>query len=129
MGALDGKGYGTFNRKGKKEKAHREAWRLVKGAIPKGIEVCHHCFKKHCCNPSHLFLGTHKENMDSAIQKLEMKQGEQHTCAKLTVKKVKEMRRLYATGTLSYAAIAKMFGVTMMPAWAAITRRTWKSIP
>lgn len=129
VGALDGNGYGTFNRKGKKEKAHRQAWRLTQGEIPKHIEVCHKCFQKTCCNPAHLFLGTHKDNMDSAVQKLEMRQGEQHACAKLTVEKVKEMRRLYATGTLSYEKIAKIFGVTMMPAWAAITRKTWKSVP
>jgi len=31
--------------------------------------VLHHCDVKDCCNPKHLFLGTHKDNAQDMIEK------------------------------------------------------------
>lgn len=45
------------------EPAHRVAWEITNGAVPNGAFVCHHCDNKSCARPSHLYLGTHKENM------------------------------------------------------------------
>jgi hypothetical protein len=49
--------------------AHRVAWELAYGPIPKGKCVCHHCDTPACVRPDHLFLGTHKENMHDMIAK------------------------------------------------------------
>lgn len=49
--------------------AHRAAYSLVKGEIPKGMSVCHSCDNPACINPDHLWLGTHKENMHDSIKK------------------------------------------------------------
>ena len=56
-------GYGWVSYKGKRIGAHRLAWMLTNGPIPPGMEVCHSCDNGPCCNPAHLFLGTHAENM------------------------------------------------------------------
>lgn len=44
-------------------RAARAAWILAHGPIGDGLEVCHSCDNIRCCNPGHLFLGTHAENM------------------------------------------------------------------
>jgi hypothetical protein len=44
--------------------AHAVALALAStGIIPAGVECCHRCDVPLCCNPSHLFWGSHTENM------------------------------------------------------------------
>jgi hypothetical protein len=62
-GHKDKDGYGRCNYNRKFDKAHRVAWIVTHGEIPKGISVCHKCDNPPCCNPDHLFLGTTKQNI------------------------------------------------------------------
>lgn len=43
--------------------SHRYAWILTHGEPPEGISIMHICDVPACCNPAHLRLGTHAENM------------------------------------------------------------------
>lgn len=58
-------GYGYIRReghKGKMARAHRVAWELTNGPIPKGMCVLHRYDNPGCCNPAHLWLGTLADN-------------------------------------------------------------------
>ena len=62
-GVVDEEGYGRTTAGGKTVKVHRLAYVLANGLIPKGLFVLHRCDNPPCCNPAHLFLGTHADNM------------------------------------------------------------------
>lgn len=49
--------------------AHRLMWELINGDIPDGLVICHKCDNGICLNPSHLFLGTYKDNTHDAMIK------------------------------------------------------------
>lgn len=60
-------GYGRFG-DGGRFYAHRESYRAHVGD-PGKLWVLHKCDVKRCCNPEHLFLGTHTDNMRDARAK------------------------------------------------------------
>lgn len=52
--ATDGCGYGTFFWKDHSRKAHRCAWMIYRGSIPRGKVIDHLCRVRRCVNPDHL---------------------------------------------------------------------------
>lgn len=61
--------YPQFAIKRRAHGAHRVSWMLYRGEIPKDMHVCHHCDNPYCVNPSHLFLGTAKDNQQDCLRK------------------------------------------------------------
>lgn len=69
-GSKDSKGYGQISLSGKLHLAHRLAFVLTGSTFPEGKSHClHRCDNPACCNPSHLFAGSHKDNMTDKIKK------------------------------------------------------------
>lgn len=62
-------GYGDMCYRGKNMRVHRLSYRLHKGEIPPGMDVCHTCDVRNCVNPDHLWVGTRKENVDDMTVK------------------------------------------------------------
>lgn len=68
-------GYGKTKINGKSFYAHRMAWIIEYGEIKNNYHVLHRCDNPSCCNPRHLFLGTHSDNMKDRDQKIRKKMG------------------------------------------------------
>lgn len=52
--------------------------------------------------------------------------GEGNVSAKLTWKEVEKIRILYSYGTITYAELAKEFGVDKSTIYQIVKRKTWK---
>lgn len=74
-GAKTRDGYGVIIDGGVMKSAHRVAWELYRGPIPKqettqhGCCVLHRCDNPCCVNPDHLFLGSQLDNIADAVAK------------------------------------------------------------
>lgn len=67
IGAKSDRGYGRFWFEGSRQPAHRVAYTLMVGKIPKGNEVDHLCRNHSCVNPKHLEVVSHKENCSRGL--------------------------------------------------------------
>lgn len=114
---------------GKAWSASRLSWYLTNGEIPEGMCVCHKCDNPPCVNPSHLFLGTHQENVDDRERKgrnkLPGSKGEEHGLHKLTRDEVYAIRNLYSSSPHTYRSLARMFGVSFGEIRKIVKRQTW----
>lgn len=132
MASRNAAGYGTIGIDGKSALANRVAWQLTNGAIPAGQYVLHKCDNPPCCNPSHLFLGTHADNaLDKKIKgRARSNRGEEKNTAKLTEKQVKAIRQeyRYRSSTHGLKALSAKYGVCVSAVEAIVKHRTWRHV-
>lgn len=111
-------------------RSSRLAYILTNDSIPEGLEVCHSCDTPKCCNPSHLFAGTHQDNMTDMVNKgrTNAPKGKRQHLARLDEEKVIEIRQMYKTGKYSHLKLAHLFGVSEATIRQVVTRTTWTHI-
>ncbi len=127
-------GYGRPSINGRLTLLHRFVWEMVHGPIPAGEGyhgtcVIHGCDNPPCCNPAHMSLGTHQENIDDRTNKGRGARGSRVNTAKLVDADVVEIRRLYAAGDASQSQLAERFGVDAGNVSRIVNRKTWTHIP
>lgn len=131
------RGYGIISRGTRSDGrilAHRAAWEVTYGPIPKGegahgTIVLHTCDNRPCCNPAHLRLGTQADNvrdMDAKGRRVVvMRRGEDHPNTNLTANDVRAIR---ATNASQDKVWAERFGMTRAGIKQVRLRQTWKHI-
>jgi hypothetical protein len=125
-GSTNGRGYGLFRVEGRQRIfAHRLAWLIARGDIPKGQEVCHSCDNGLCVNPEHLFLGSHRDNhLDSVRKGRKRAWGLQ----RLDAKQVQTIRARVAVGELQ-KDVAAAFGISRNHVSSIVHRTSWAHLP
>ena len=133
-------GYGQFRANYQTWATHRFAWCLEFGDIPAGLFVCHHCDNPACVCPSHLFLGTAKDNNQDASAKGRSAFGDRNgtrtkpesrprgvnaSHSKLNKKTVEEIRALYLSKSCSSRQLSRMFSVSATTILNIVHNRHW----
>src|SRR5688572_10549788 len=137
-------GYGEFCFKNKMIAAHRFSWIMFyKKTIAKGKFILHRCDNPPCVRPSHLFLGTAKDNALDTAKKgrngmhthpEKICRGEKHGMAILSSKDVRYIRsqRLGPKHSkkqkMTLKELAKRFGVSYNTICQIAHKRIWKHV-
>tara|TARA_R110000868_G_scaffold366209_1_gene629127 strand:- start:873 stop:1358 length:486 start_codon:yes stop_codon:yes gene_type:complete len=133
MGAVHERGYGIIGLGGRhlgNERAHRTAYRLYRGEIPKDKIMLHKCGNANCVNPWHLEFGTHKDNAQDTVRMGRLivpnNKGTNAKWAKLDEDKVLEIMKakggVKGTGT----TLARKFNVSKSAIYAIWVGKNWK---
>lgn len=113
-------------------KTHRLSYFLANGYLPDHLLVRHKCDVPACCNPEHLELGTHQDNMQDMKDRGRSRgngmcnKGEHNPLAVLNENIVREIRK--TPKTISNIALAEKYGVTHSNISAIRLGKTWQHI-
>lgn len=109
-------------------RAHQFSWFLFSGRwLPKNLCLCHTCDKPYCVNPSHLFIGTNKDNTQDKVNKNRQAKGTSIFASKLNDEKVKKIRELFNQGQTK-TQLSNLFGVVRTTIGAIVRGKTWRHL-
>lgn len=130
QGFLNGDGYGMCRINNKMERSHQYAFKSKNGPLIKGLEVLHSCDNRPCCNPRHLSLGTHDQNMKQMAERKRSgaPKGERHHKATITEQQAILILKEFdlSKGYSFYAGLYKTSDDVIKN---LILGNTWKHIP
>lgn len=139
-GCRNNRGYGLINvdredgRGNVKVSVHRLSYELTYGPIPNGLFVCHSCDNPPCIEPSHLWIGTPRDNSRDASIKGHLsapfrppRLGSESPNPRLDETKVADVRRRLLAGE-PQRLIANLYGVKPSTISDIACRRTWTHI-
>lgn len=141
------RGYGVVRINTEYLRAHRVSFEWAFGPIhDPHAYVLHHCDNRACVRPSHLFLGTQRDNMRDMVRKgrhgwqvcpermgcayhqpASVPRGERHKNARMSDGVIREIRALRESGW-SQQAIADHFHVGQTTISRVLLRRAWAHV-
>lgn len=117
-----------YGREGQ-ERKHRKEWIKYNGPIPDGKMVLHTCDNPPCYEITHLYLGTHADNMRDRTVRERLARGIRVNTNKLTEEQVYEIRSRYDRGLETNLAIAMDYGITPPMVRYIGIRHSWAWLP
>lgn len=142
---LNEDGYGLVHWGGRTQKAHRIAWELTNGPVPRGMCVLHHCDHPWCVNVDRcLWLGTDADNAadreakgrgnhpsgeahGSRTKPERLARGDANGSARLDDGRVRAILARASAGE-SQRALARTFGVSQSTIRDIVRRHIWRHI-
>lgn len=131
-GAASSNGYGRVRIDKEYYFVHRVAAAIWLGLDlnEAGKQANHHCDKRRCFNPQHLWIGSQSENLHDMVAKgrcnrIDKARGERHGRAKLSARNVKTIRR---NSTLTQDQLARQFKVSRMQIRRILSGQHWTHI-
>lgn len=103
--------------------AHRLAFQLFNGAIPRGKWILHSCDNPPCCNPNHLYAGTAQDNARDRDSR------GRDGVRMLSVEAVMEIREAFKRKDTSAKSLADKFGVTSQVIYGVWRGQTYRTLP
>lgn len=117
-------GYGQLTIKGKRFiGTHRWSLEQSLGKSLGKLHALHKCDNPACVRPSHLYAGTHQDNMRDAVNRHRMR----NVSVKLEDSDARKIRLLAASG-VRYKDIASQFRVNPSTISLLVRRKTWKHL-
>ena len=122
IGPKHRQGYGYH----KQMMAHRYSYKYYKDDFNPTMCVCHKCDNPSCVNPDHLFLGTHKDNMQDMVKKNRCNKpiGDKHHNSKVNPDIVRHIRKK----EMQQRAYAKLYGLCQRTVAEIQKKLTWKHV-
>jgi DNA invertase Pin-like site-specific DNA recombinase len=87
--------------------------------------VLHRCDNPSCVNPSHLFLGSHSENVADKVSKGRQARGSRSGAAKLCESDVASIKTMLRRGGMTKKTIAMKFRVSRAAVSKISTGKNW----
>ena len=108
--------------------ASRLSWFLFCGPIPDGSHILHRCDNPRCVNPTHLFPGSHADNMadKKAKGRAHRLPGESHPLAKITDETAREIYDRVVNRNERSPEVARHFGVNYHTVRKIATGKQWR---
>jgi hypothetical protein len=138
--ARDGCGYGKLG----DDRAHRVSWRIHHGEIPDGMFVLHRCDNPCCVNPSHLYVGTKKDNAQDRERRgrsnhatgqrhgrythPHQTRGARNGRAKLTEQQVRELLDAYFKQGIRKAELARQYNLSKTSVGRIVSGKLWPHV-
>ena len=121
--------YGTIQLKSGRIRTHRLAYFLSFGPVPDGLFVCHKCDNRLCCNPAHLYAGTHEQNMKDMRSRMSYRplSGESHPNNRITFQDVLDIKKAYYFEGVNPSSLSKKYKVTGDHIRNVLRGRFWKT--
>lgn len=125
--ATNDKGYGRVTINYEEWAVHVLVWTHHNGRPPHGLYVCHTCDIPTCAEITHLWLGTHQENMDDMVRKGRQRSsfGQRNGASALSDERVQRLRDIHRLRPqLSGGQLAEIFGISQAQVSRILNRRS-----